>query len=122
MILVLAASFLCAMTPPAYVTDGDTFRCADGTRVRVAGVDANEMNGACHNVCAAMNAKQARDYAASLIMGRTIRCESVGTSYKRIVARCTLPDHRSLSYALIAHGAAVRWDRYWKKYGMGRCE
>lgn len=121
MILALAASFLCAMTPPAYVHDGDTFRCADGTRIRVAGVDANEMNGTCHNRCAAMSARQARDYAASLVMGTTLRCEAVDRSYNRVVARCTLEDGRSLSCALIAHGAAVRWDRWWRKYHMGVC-
>lgn len=119
MILALAASFACHVVK---VHDGDTFTCDDRTRVRVAGVDANEMNGTCHNVCAAMNAKQARDYTASLIMGRTIRCEAVGQSYRRIVARCTLPDRRSLSCTLISHGAAVRWDRYWTRYRMGRCE
>lgn len=119
MILALAASFTCAVIQ---VHDGDTFRCADGTRVRVAGVDANEMNGTCHNVCAPMSAVKARDYAAGLILHQRIACQPVGTSYKRVVARCTLPDGRSLSCALLAHGAAVRWDRYWKQYKMGRCE
>jgi endonuclease YncB( thermonuclease family) len=56
-----------------------------------------------------------------LTLGKRIVCQPQGMSYSRIVARCTLPDGRSLSCAVIAAGAAVRWDRYWRQYRMGEC-
>lgn len=31
-----------------YVTDGDTLRCTDGTRIRIAGIEAREKSGRCH--------------------------------------------------------------------------
>ena len=55
-------------------------------------------------------------------LGKRLMCQPVDRSYRRVVARCTLPDGRSVSCALIAAGAAVRWDRYWVRYGMGGCE
>lgn len=105
----------------AAVHDGDTIRCTDGHRIRIAGIDANELDGSCHNVCAPMTGQQARGYVSRLVLRRHIACQPVGTSYSRIVARCTLPDGRSLSCAAIAAGAAVRWDRYWRQYRMGEC-
>lgn len=56
-----------------------------------------------------------------LTLGKQLTCQPVGTSYKRMVARCTLPDGRSLSCAAVAAGAATRWDRYWRQYGMEAC-
>ncbi|WP_249340554.1 hypothetical protein [Sphingomonas sp. 2SG] len=59
-----------------------------------------------------------------LTLGKRLTCQPQGKSYSRIVARCTLPDGRSLSCAVIAAGAAgaaVRWDWYWRQYGMGEC-
>ena len=38
---VRGSSFSCAV---ASITDGDTLRCADGTRVRIAGIDAPEIS------------------------------------------------------------------------------
>lgn len=54
-------------------------------------------------------------------LGQAARLPTHRQSYQRVVARCTLPDGRSLSCATIAAGAAVRWDRYWRQYGMGEC-
>lgn len=105
----------------AAVHDGDTFTCRDGTRVRLAGVDANELDGSCHNACAPMSGEAARRYVDRLIHRQRLACQPYGHSYARIVARCTLPDGRDLSCQTIAAGAAVRWDRYWREYGMGAC-
>lgn len=115
---MITAPFICQV---AAVHDGDTFTCADGRKVRLAGVDANELDGKCHSTCAAMPARAARAYVGRLIYRQRLSCVQVGTSYRRFVARCTLPDGRSLSCAVIAAGAAVRWDRYWREYGMGEC-
>jgi endonuclease YncB( thermonuclease family) len=125
---MIAAAFLCAMTAPGYVTDGDTIRCANGTRVRIAGVQApdKERSAPCRRrdaayVCSNTQAARSRAIVQRLVMGRTLACQPVGKSYARIVARCTLPDGRSLSCAAIAAGAATRWDSYWRRYGMGEC-
>jgi endonuclease YncB( thermonuclease family) len=97
--------------------------CAGGVKVRVAGVNAREVDGSCRRgaPCPTMRHQQAKPIAERLTLGKPLTCQPVDTSYRRVVARCTLPDGRSLSCALIAAGAAVRWDRYWVRYGMGGC-
>ena len=60
-------------------------------------------------------------FVARLVLGKRLICLPMGKSYQRLVARCTLPDGRSLSCATLAAGAAVRWDWYWRRYRMGEC-
>lgn len=106
----------------ASVADADTIRCADGTRVRIAGIEANERRGGCHlPVCPPLPHARAKPVAERLTLRKTLACRSVDRSYSRVVARCTLPDGRSLSCALIAAGAAARWESYWRRYRMGGC-
>ncbi len=119
---------ICDMSPPAYVHDGDTIRCADGLKIRVAGVQAPDFTSAepCHRgkadyVCDDRAAERSRHVAERLTLRKMLTCRPVDRSYSRVVARCTLPDGRSLSCALIAAGAAARWDRYWRRYRMGEC-
>jgi len=38
-------NFMCTVR---YITDGDTLRCADGTRVRISGINAREKDGTCN--------------------------------------------------------------------------
>ena len=104
----------------ASVHDGDTFRCVGGTLIRIAGVDANELDGSCHMVCAPMPSRQARAWLDRLIYRRRLTCQPVGMSYRRVVARCAV-NGVDLSCASIAAGAAVRWERYWVAYRMGVC-
>ena len=59
---------------------------------------------------------------SALVLNKRLRCQPVDISYGRIVARRTLPDGRSLACATIALGAAVRWDRYWRRSSMGKCQ
>ncbi len=56
-----------------------------------------------------------------LTLGKQLSCQMVGAIYKRVVARCTLPDGRSLSCRALAAGPATRWKRYWQQYQMGEC-
>ena len=102
------------------VHDGDTFRLGV-TRARLAGIDANEMDGSCHHACAALSAPAARDYLAGLILGREVRCEQVGTSYNRVVAWCSVGG-RDLSCEMVRAGGAVRWDRYDPDRRLVGCE
>ncbi|WP_203310466.1 thermonuclease family protein [Sphingomonas beigongshangi] len=114
------------------VHDGDgPLWCRSGEKVRVAGIQAPDFESAepCHRpaarriayTCDDVAAERARLIVSRLTLNRRLICQPVGTSYKRVVARCTLPDGRSLSCAAIAAGAAVRWNRYWRQYHMGDC-
>lgn len=118
---MIAAALLCLV---ASVYDGDTLTCADRTRVRIAGVNAREMHGnPCpgDRPCPAMAAPQAQRITSGMVLGKTLRCRAVGKSWDRVVADCTLPSGAGLSCALIAAGAAVRWDSYWRQYRMPPC-
>lgn len=109
--LLAAAAFTCA-NPVA--GDGDSLRCGS-RRIRLAGIDAPELHG-CRGRpgrrCVPGDGYAARRRMASLIRGKSLRCEPVGRSYDRTVARCALPNGRDLSCAAISAGVAVRWARY----------
>jgi endonuclease YncB( thermonuclease family) len=72
-----------------YVTDGDTFRCADGTRVRLSSIDTPEMPGSCRpgRSCAPGDPYAAKAALKRLIGGRTVQCEPVGMSYNGYAVR-----------------------------------
>lgn len=95
------------------VTDGDTFRCTSGTRVRLSAIDTPEMPGSCQKgrSCAPGDPYAARAALARLISGRTVRCEPVGTSYNRIAAWCSLGSI-DLSCAMVRSGHAIRLPKY----------
>jgi endonuclease YncB( thermonuclease family) len=114
------------------VHDGDgPLWCRSGEKIRVAGIQAPDFESAepCHRpatrrrayTCNDGDAARSQRIMSGLTLGKQLICQPVGTSYRRVVARCTLPDGRSLSCAAIAAGAAVRWDRYWRQYHMGDC-
>jgi endonuclease YncB( thermonuclease family) len=122
----LPPPFVCQVVK---VHDGDgPLWCANGRKVRVAGVQAPDWEDAapCRQkkagyVCDDAKAAVSQRIAARLVLGKALDCRPVDRSWKRTVARCTLPDNRSLSCALIAAGAATRWDSYWRRYKMGGC-
>ena len=127
--LALATTFSCTVTR---VHDGDgPLWCSNGVKVRIAGVQAPDFESAlpCRAAdsrrktyrCDNAAAEQSRQIVERMALRQTLRCEATGKSYSRVVARCTLPDGRSLSCAAIAAGAAVRWDHYWRQYRMGDC-
>lgn len=119
--MILEALFLCTVVS---VADGDTFTCADRTKVRVAGANAREMRGdPCPRArpCPPMSAAAAKHTLTRMTLGLTLHCRQVGESYTRIVADCTLPSKANLSCALIASGAAADWPAYRVRYRMRRC-
>ena len=129
LLTAMAPVFTCEVTR---VHDGDgPLWCRSGERIRIAGVQAPDFTSAppCHRPAAQRRAfrcdnraaTRSRQLVSTLVLCQRLRCQPVDTSYNRIVARCTLPDGRSLSCATIAAGAAVRWDKYWREYGMGGC-
>ena len=102
--------FICAV---AYVHDGDTFRCTDGTRVRLSAIDTPEMPGACRpgRRCAPGSPYAAKAALEALIVGRTVRCEAVGTTYNRVAAWCSVGGV-DLSCAMVRGGYAVRLPQF----------
>lgn len=132
---VIAAAIAFTCTPVA-VYDGDgPIWCAEGPRVRIAGIAARESDGTCRpgQPCPSASADQARDALVSLFGGPrgtrptghivvrapAMRCISTGEARgNRTGAWCTLADGRDLSCAMVATGTVLRWRRYW---GNHRC-
>jgi endonuclease YncB( thermonuclease family) len=101
--------FACLVTS---AFDGDTLRCADGTRVRLQAIDAPEMRK-CRKgrTCAPGDPVAAKAALSRLALGKTLRCRKTGTSYSRITAWCRV-DGIDLSCAMFSAGHAVRVARY----------
>lgn len=117
--MIAAAIFLCAV---ASITDGDTLRCADGTRIRLAAIDTAEMPGACQpgRQCVPGDPHAARRQLQSLAAGRTLRCERTGTSYNRVAAFCSARGV-DLSCAMLRSGHAFYVARYDRGGRLRRC-
>ena len=108
--------------PVAYVHDGDTFRCTDGTRIRLSAIDAPEMPGACRpgRSCAPGDPYRAKATLDSMIAGRTVQCLPSGTSYDRVVAWCSI-NGTDLSCAMLRSGEAIRLAKFDPRGRLTRC-
>lgn len=108
------------------VHDGDTMRCADGTRVRLQGIDANELDGSCHTVCATLSARLAQQTLRDLALNRIAFCRSTGRSYDRVTAWCAVTNaqgvHDDLSCEQVARGAAIIWRKFDPGHRLDRCQ
>jgi endonuclease YncB( thermonuclease family) len=105
--------FLCLV---ASITDGDTFRCSNGQRVRIAGIDAPELAGHCRRgrICTPGNAEQSKRALAALIEGKPLKCQALGRSYNRILATCTY-GKIDIGCAQVRSGNAVkRYSESWR--------
>jgi len=131
-ILVAAAAMPSFTCDVIRVHDGDgPLWCRSGQKVRIAGVQAPDFESAqpCRRpaarraayTCDDDAAKRSRTIVERLVLHHRLSCQPVDRSYNRVVARCTLPDGRSLSCAVIAAGAATRWPAYWRRYRMNEC-
>jgi endonuclease YncB( thermonuclease family) len=107
---VLKEGFSCVVRS---VTDGDTFRCSNGTRVRLSAIDTPEMPGSCRpgRTCAAGNPYAAKAALQRLVGGRTVQCQPVGMSYNRVAAWCSA-NGVDLSCAMVRSGHAIRLPQY----------
>jgi endonuclease YncB( thermonuclease family) len=117
---------------PTQVWDGDgPIHCAEGPRIRLAGIAAREIDGTCrpNHPCPRASGIAARDHLVRLLGRRTgvartghilvqgprLRCRSDGSAGgSRTAAWCTHPQHGDLSRALVRSGHALRWERYWR--------
>jgi endonuclease YncB( thermonuclease family) len=139
-LLVLAAvvpagqTFTCT---PTRVWDGDgPVWCAEGPRVRLAGIAAREIDGTCRDgqPCPAADAVEARDALVGLIgvatgrsptghvlvTGPAMTCQSEGDGVgSRTAAWCVSPVGGDLSCAMVKGGWALKWDMYWRGHRCG---
>ena len=98
----------------ASVTDGDTLRCDDGTRVRLHAVAAREADETCSvgHPCPAASAASATAALRRLVQGRSLSCLPTGQSYNRVTAICWTPASIEVNCAMVRSGTAVIWDRF----------
>lgn len=125
------SSFTCT---PTAVWDGDgPIWCEEGPKLRIAGVAARELDGTCNTnqPCPAVGAIAARDRLVELLGGargtlpqghikvrsEPMQCISDGSAGgTRTAAWCTSPVFGDLSCAVVRHGGAMRWPRYWREH------
>lgn len=131
MSIIIAAGLTFLCTPTA-VWDGDgPIWCAEGPRIRIAGIAARELDGTCSpgHPCPDASAEAARDALVNLLGGstgrlrtghitvraRVMRCTSTGSAGgNRTGAFCQLANGRDLSCAMVATRTVAIWDRYWR--------
>lgn len=121
------ATFTCT---PVAVWDGDgPIWCAEGTRIRLSGIAAREIDSTCRpgHPCPDATGIQARDALVRLLGGArgtrntghvlirasAMRCVSEGSGKgSRTAALCTVPGTGDLSCAMVRTGTVARWKRY----------
>lgn len=89
------------------ITDGDTFRCDGGVRIRLWGVNAPERN--------APGGPAATRALAAITRSKAVVCQRKGKSYDRIVAQCWV-GRRDVAGDLVRQGHAVDWPKFSKGY------
>ncbi len=130
-VVAAGQSFTCT---PVRVWDGDgPIWCAQGPRIRLAGIAAREMDGSCRpgQPCPSASAERARDHLVRLIgrdvgrsreghvlvRGAPLACRSAGSGGgSRTAAWCITASGIDLSCAMVASGLALRWSRYWNRH------
>jgi endonuclease YncB( thermonuclease family) len=106
-----AGGFSCSV---ASITDGDTLRCDDGTRVRLHAVAARESDETCSigHPCPSASAAAATDKLAELASGQTLQCQKTGTSYERVTAICRNEANTEINCAMVRSGTALVWPKF----------
>ena len=119
---------------PVRVWDGDgPLWCAEGPRIRLAGIAAREHDETCRSnqPCPVASAEQSRDALVRiigkargfapeghvLVSGSTLTCKSEGgAGGKRTAAWCNSPQKGDVSCAMIRTGTVLPWQRYWRDH------
>lgn len=132
MLAEFVAAGLTFTCTPTQVWDGDgPIWCAEGPKIRLAGIAAREMDGTCRpgHPCPRASAITARDHLVGLIgrktgvaptghvlvRGEPLRCKSDGSGKgSRTAAWCVNRKFGDLSRAMVRSGYALKWGRYWK--------
>ena len=129
--LVVPAGQVFTCTPTrVWDADGPIW-CAEGPRVRLAGIAARESDGSCrqNQPCPAATAVAARNALVrliglqtglsseghALVSGPQMRCVSEGSAGgSRTAAWCASPIGGDVSCAMVQGGWALQWKRYWR--------
>lgn len=130
-IVAASTTFTCT---PTRVWDGDgPLWCAEGPRIRLAGIAAREIDGSCrpNQPCPPATAEQARDRLVALVgrpvgrsreghvlvRGPALTCRSEGDGVgSRTAAWCTTAGGVDLSCEMVRSEAALVWPRYWRNH------
>ena len=137
--MILALALQVAVCTPALVYDADTLTCADGTKLRIAGVNSQELTGdPCPRdyPCPTMRAEPARRELVQ-ILGGTItarrptkhlvvrapafRYRVVDRTRDRLVAVVTLGNGQDLRCGLLRVGAVAEWTKFVRRYRLQVC-
>ena len=128
-IVAAGSSFTCT---PTAVWDGDgPIWCAEGPKVRLAGIAAREIDGTCRSnqPCPPVSGVGARDQLVLFLGGArgvlttghirvraaAMHCISDGSAGgSRTAAWCTTGSGTDLNCAMVESGAALEWARYWR--------
>jgi endonuclease YncB( thermonuclease family) len=123
-IIAAGTSFSCT---PVRVWDGDgPIWCAEGPKIRLAGIAAREIDESCRpgHPCPKASGRAARDALVRLIgsrrgvsrqghvivSGKPLRCTSYGSGKgERTAASCVTAAGIDLSCAMVRGGYALRW-------------
>jgi endonuclease YncB( thermonuclease family) len=105
------AAFECDV---AYVNDGDTLGCTDGTKVRLHAVAAREADETCApgHPCPSATGASATALLNRLATGKTLTCEPTGQSYKRVTAICRTADGEEINCAMVRSGTTLIWETF----------
>jgi endonuclease YncB( thermonuclease family) len=127
-VISAGTSFTCT---PIRVWDGDgPIWCAEGPKIRLAGIAAREIDGKCNpgHPCPKAAGITARNHLVRLLGGSkgttstghvivrapALRCRSDGEGKgSRTAAWCVSSSVGDLSCAMVKSGYALKWDRYW---------
>lgn len=119
---------------PTHVWDGDgPIWCAEGPRLRLAGIAAREIDETCSrgHPCPQATGQEALAALVSLlgvptgtgrhghtlVHGPTITCRSDGSAGgNRTAAWCISPRTGDINCLMVVGGWALRWDRYWNDH------
>lgn len=137
--ILLTLALQAATCTPALIYDADTLTCADGTKLRIAGINGRELKGPpCPRdyPCPAMSAVKARAVLAHLLGATVIgtrptghlvvraapfRYQRVARSYDRVVATVTLRNGADLRCSMVRAGAAADWPQFVRRYRLRGC-
>lgn len=115
---------------PTHIWDGDgPIWCAEGPKIRLAGIAAREIDGEClrGHPCPSATGPEARDALVQfvgratgkastghvLVKAPPLTCRSVGSGKgSRTAAWCMTTGGIDLSCAMVSNGYALRWPRY----------
>lgn len=111
------------------VWDGDgPIICADGRKIRLAGIAAREMEGTCRpgHPCPPRSGVASRDRLVQLLGGArgrwkkehvavraTLRCDVTGFNYGRVTAFCRTATGIDLNCEMLKGGYAKIWPKHW---------